>query len=304
MPKNKYLIEREAFDCEREIHHRRRFKALMKSILRNQNRKFKLLMVIGYYKLLSNTLLISKAVQSSSSPKNFRQRGDSADSIRRNMLYAMRKPSIAEFPYNIPADGKIQKGSISNRSNWVPDDGSQILTAEQQAEQKSSRERSEDARRINKSKRSQKRLASIPELRKTLYSSNSSNDIPAYQINREDAFRRNLLVAETLPSRSFEGKRRKSIKPPEVPTVAEIVKNMCSIYSTFRDRTIYKALLRWMSVCRNKGEGAYLREIENVNIVLTERTFRERMFRTKVRLMHEAIESQIKHFEEQIKSHT
>lgn len=303
MPKNKYLIEREAFDCEREIHYRRRFKGLMKSILRNQNRKFKLLLVIGYFKLLSNTLLISKSIQTSGKPQNYHQRGE-ADSIRRNLLYAMKKPLVQEFPYNMPPSTSPARRSLSSRPNWSPDDGSQILSKEEMIEIKMSKDKSEETRKYQKTKRNHKRLASIPELRNSLQKVPISGEDSNTKMNREEALKRNLLVAETLPSKSIEGRKRKSIVLPAGPTVPEILTNMCSIYSTFRQRTQYKYLLRWMRKCRAKEESEYLKEIENVNIVLTERTFRERMFRTKVKLMQEAIETQIRNFEEQVKSHS
>jgi hypothetical protein len=53
-----------------------------------------------------------------------------------------------------------------------------------------------------------------------------------------------------------------------------------------------------MSACRGNEDTRYLTEFENLNIVLSERAFREKVFRTKVKLMQETMETQIRAFED------
>lgn len=295
MPKNRYITEREAFDCEREIFHRRRFRTLMKSILRNQNRKFKLLVVIGYYKLITNTL-IRTFIMGSRKFSNLHQRGDS-ENIRRSMLYHLAKPE-EEFPFNIAKRGKEQ--SVYERTPWLPDEGDPQLSPDQLKEAEAQKKDTVQHSQREKLQRAYQRLEAIGRLRK---SSKKKSESAEKKVTREDALKRNLLVAEILPTRRIDGvespKKKSNV---EVPTKKDAIKNLYVILNNSNERKVHRALLRWSLFCKAKQESEYLEEIENVNIVLSERTFRERVFRTKIKLLQETIETQIKQFEDMVKT--
>src|SRR3990167_2139791 len=121
LPKNKYQLEREAFDYERLVQHRRRFRHLMRSIFRNQNRRFKLMLVIGYFKLIANSGLLAmkdrRELVHQMQNNNYEDEVPASPSMRRRTVSVSPKLlfgplqdkrreklysiSSREFPYNI-----------------------------------------------------------------------------------------------------------------------------------------------------------------------------------------------------------
>lgn len=298
MPKNRYITEREAFDCEREIFHRRRFRTLMKAILRNQNRRFKLLLVIGFYKLISNTLLKSAMIDQKK-PSNLHQRGGS-DSLRRSMLYHLGGGQPQEFPYNVGKRSQ-RESSVHERPPWQPED-SELIKIDETKDQEAEFAKQESAAHLRnqKLKRAYQRLEAIGRLRRTPPKSSEAGERPP---SREAALKRGLINVEMLPARQvYAGKEGDKKNAVQAPTKAEAVRTVWGIMSMQMERKAHRALLKWSFYCKNKLESEYLEEIENVNIVLSERTFRERVFRTKIRLLQETIETQIKQFEDISKS--
>ena len=285
----------------------------MTSILRNQNRRFKLLLVVGYFKLIANSILLTKNQKTHTKSKSPKLIQGPEEDLRREKLYFLGRNGSggSQFPYNIPKSK--DQNQVKPKKEWQPDDGSYSPTPQMVKEKKIEEEAFNETSAHQKEEASKKRIESIRQSKQTRALANEQNeneDISNIKpsspyLSHKESIKRNLIYNEM-----DNGKKKKtenSTSPFQTLIDSskhrkDSLQKLVQIYGLFRNRKIYHYLLKWVMGCRKTDIGIYMEEFENLNILLGERAFREKLFRTKIKLMQESLETQIRIFEETIQN--
>ena len=339
LPKAKYSLEREAFDYERLVFHRRKFRNLMRSILRNQNRRFKLLLVIGYFKLIANSGLLAMKdhhelkqltrlrpggednASGSGSPR-MRRRTTSVNPReifapldgRRSKLYSM---SSKEFPYNISQSRNANMPALGRGWNG---DGDVVESSDQRREREASLQANKQVRAKLVRQASDARVGLARK-----YLARQKDWGTQEEIGNEGDGADDLIGTERFSARQSSQERLQMLKrnyllddkgisrrPSENRVLMEAanspidnvmvlrqasLRSALSVFQDHYNRRNYHYLLKWLQGVRLHAEAGFLSEFENVSIVLSERAFREKVFRTKIKVLQETLATQIREFE-------
>lgn len=229
MSKKGFKLEREVFDFTREKFYRRRAIILIRNLINSSNRKYKLLKVISFFKLIAAKPQTNKKLK-------LKERGVEGLDIQANSLFLIDESRVSEVG--------VQDLSI--------------------LEQQQNQTKLEDLSLFNEL---YKKPTGLKKSRNMIRSENE--ELQPAIILRERALiqRKENLLEKIL----FRANLRQ------------------------RDKNRGK-FNRWFMQTKNDQIGELLSEFENMNIVLSERAFREKMFRTKIKMLQNQIESQIGYF--------
>lgn len=285
----------------------------MTSIFRNQNRRLKITIVVSFYKLVANASLLEKEKYGLEPIE--RHRGEFLDGYEKS---AILNQSIflrdkGGFPYNIQKSNDFN--AVHNKQGWFGEEEVAVPSKGAMRKRKVDRNASLYALSKHREKQNEERLARINSKernysvgwpggnrfvgvrkKKTIEQGKMSKE-------REASLQRNQYVSNTdlHPLAALEVSRI-----PELSIVTRdphsdrlhALASLLPIYRLHRERRTVYYLFKWYRGNKFVEVQRYLEEFENLNIVLAERAFREKVFRTKVKLMQEQINTQVKMFEE------
>jgi len=227
LTKNQFTYERELFDFEREIFFKRKLRCLMSSILRENQRRLKLLKVVSFYKL------IAAPIFSHYSNQGIGLGHHEQSQFITNSFFLLDNSKTGADYFPLVAMEHNDRKALKHDNNRRQQEDSYLIAEEEKAE--------------------------------------IADKTGGAFIQKE----RNL---------------RKQIKDERKTHLLKRVFGMMKKRELLESKN---RLFQWYKATQNAKISEMLEEFESINIVLSERAFREKLFRTKIKLLQQQIETQI-----------
>lgn len=270
------MYERSMLDFKKEIFFKRRFRVLMNSILRESQRRFKIIKIIAFYKLIASSVFIDR---------------EDLGIIGREKYQGIQK-SITSIGNQIK-EKVISSGGLDRNDSFLVGKSFFLFNKENEDENfpMNLLESEEKANAKRKWIENIKDPKIIP------------NDVELLELQMKSHGGLKLKNSIYLDGKVKKGRGRigKSVLKTKHKMLIEekkkrlITKMLYRLYLRLIQRR-RNAIQTWFKQSMKSQQAELLEEFENMNIVLSERAFREKVFRTKIRLLQNQIEKQIEYF--------
>ena len=280
--------ERKLLDFEKEVFFKRRFRVLMSSILRETQRRLKLTKVVAFYKLIASSVFIDKE-----------ELGVIGESRIAPFHGAIHPPGHSFGS----VDGQNLKDKIVSGGGLQADNESFFVNKSFFLLNRKAEDRSFPLNMMEKSeidKANQKWHEGVKDpsiLPNDLDLAKS--EVDRYTVNSENYRNNSILKKGEIKGKSIlKTKHRLLLEERRKVALGRVLYRQKIKLDGFRRR----GLVTWYRWMYREQINELLVEFENMNIVLSERAFREKVFRTKIKLLQGKIDTQIGYFRDVVEN--
>lgn len=272
------LYERTLLDFKKEVFFKRRFRVLMNSILRETQRKMKIQKIVAFYKLIASSVFIAR---------------EDLGIIGGEKYHGIQKP-IGIFGEKI-TDKIISHGGLDRDDSFLV--GKSFFLFNRQNE--------DEIFPMNLLESEEREHAKQKWVENIRNPDIIPNDVELLELQMDRFGMKGTQGKDQIYMdkniTKGKGKKGKSVLKTKHKMMIEekkkrmVTKIIYKLYLRLIERR-RNALLTWYRQSMKSQQSELLEEFENMNIILSERAFREKVFRTKIRLLQNQIAKQIEYF--------